>query len=145
MKLAAFLLATVLFPAFAAADGMITAVLVLDRPTFDKLLSDSGAVAKIPTEALFKSSVHIGFVKETYSDSFRVKEQRYQILATRAKDGSAIYAISLIRPKPEGPVAQVPADQLICVGAVGSGAEAKVDLGEDPLVVVFRLGDFLKE
>lgn len=140
MKLAASLLALVLFPTLAAADALATGVFVLDRPTFDKLVKEAGAPRDIPTEALIRSSVHTGFTKDSYAGELRFRDQRYQVLAHCAKDGSAIYSIAQLAQTAEGP-----RQQLICVGAVGSGAGAKAELGEDPLIVVFRTGDFLKQ
>lgn len=55
----AFLVALLLLPAIAAADGMATAICVLPKATYAELVKKHGTAAKIPTDVLWRSAAHM--------------------------------------------------------------------------------------
>ncbi len=137
MKWTAFLLAVLLLPLIAIADGLATSICVLDTPAYERLVKEFGDTAKIPTDVLWKAAVHREFLKDSCDTTFKREGESYRLLASRhGTQGQTIYSIS---QEVEGK-----ASHLVCVGTVGTN-EAKKDLADDPFVVILREGNFLKQ
>jgi hypothetical protein len=136
MKWTALLVAFFLFPALARADALAEGVFVLDRATYDGLVRESSEISKVPTEALARAAASFGLLSDSYAASFKVKDQAYRVLASR-QEKRTIYSISrIVEGKPP---------HLVCVGTVAAGDQVKVELRDDSLVVVLRIGNFLKK
>ena len=129
----------VLMPAVVLADAMATCIAVFDAGTYRAITATNNA-GKVAEGDLFAKSAFHGYFgsrgqgKDDVSVDFTWDKRQYRLLIGR-RETKTIYSIMLTMPN-QGP-------QLVAVGEITKGAEARADAKGDPFVVVIRDGNYL--
>lgn len=140
MKVITILILCLVLPIVASADGLATIVCVLDNLKFNKLVNSSGDIAKVDSRDIRSASLKTGFLSKAPDRFIRLefkKEGRQLSLHVTQQDDMTIYAIL--------DITKGITERLIVAGQIATGREVAESINGEPLIVVLRTGNFLKQ
>ena len=134
----------VLMCSAAYGDAMGAAAIVLDTPTYARLIERAGAADKVRTDDLMKAARVTTLCAELDSKTFRSGDLEYMLRVAERKDAEGhttfLYSVSrLSRPKDSQEVFEV----LVCVGECTGTNIPKAGWRKDPFVVLTHYGNYL--